>query len=113
MENIIGGGFINKSLVVAIELQPVSLHLDYKMDDGLPQSGNVLAMYNGYSGSGEAIWSNGAVVTNANFSGYTTATSSSSTSCFDNGHVSGSMMQYSITYNNGTGANCALSFKLQ
>lgn len=68
-------------------------NIDKKLDDGLPQRGNVTATY-----------------VTANNAGWTAtnAGSASSSTCYDTG--SGN---YSITQNNGTGVNCALSFKFQ
>jgi len=86
--------------------------IDQKMDDGLPQSGNVFAMYlNGniptsfaptWAGSGGAV---GAP--------YTTATTASASTCFDNAGVGGNPQQYSLEINGGSGVNCALSFRMQ
>ena len=81
--------------------------IDMKVDDGLPQSGNVLAAYP----SGIAIvWAGTANVNNMT---YVTATPGSSTSCFDNGNVGGATQQYSVKISNGANPNCALSFRFQ
>ena len=81
--------------------------IDSKMDDGLPQSGNVQAFYVSVGG---VFW---AGTTTTSFSAYTTATSESSTSCFDNGNVSGLPQLYSVGANGGANVNCALSFRFQ
>jgi prepilin-type N-terminal cleavage/methylation domain-containing protein len=80
-------------------------NVDKKMDDGMPQSGNVIAQYvnNNYTWSGP---DNGPTDT-------TTATPPSATSCYDDGGNIGTKRQYSLSQNNGAGANCALSFKFQ
>lgn len=81
--------------------------VDSKMDDGLAQSGRVIAVYtNGGSG---ATWAGG--INQA--PPYTTPTPGSSTSCFDNGNVNGAGQQYSLKQNGGNGVNCALSFQFQ
>lgn len=83
--------------------------IDQKIDDGLPQRGVVLANYiasNGaniqWAAGGGAFGQNGAA-----------ATPGSSTTCFDNGSVSGATQKYSVEINNGANANCALSFQLK
>lgn len=87
-------------------------NIDKKIDDGLPQSGNVMAIYvyDWYSywasGSGQ-----GAFLA-SNHGPTTTATSASSTTCYDNSGGTGTQ-QYSVGQNGGTGINCALSFKFQ
>jgi hypothetical protein len=43
---------------------------------------------------------------------YTTATSGSATTCFDNGGGS-APQQYSVEQNGGAGINCSLSFRFQ
>jgi prepilin-type N-terminal cleavage/methylation domain-containing protein len=101
----------------------VAYLIDSKMDDGLPQSGNVLAMYAGENGGGPAIlWADPAntVVTPSTYAGYTGATPGTATSCFDNSAsgigtpgVLGAVQHYSVEINNGAGPNCALSFKFQ
>jgi len=99
-------------------------NIDKKMDDGLPQSGNVTAQLvcdgNGALNPVWAIggWSaSGVTCATANFvtspAPYTTATQGNTTSCFDNSNTTGATQQYSIEENNGAGTNCALSFKFQ
>ncbi len=72
--------------------------IDKKIDDGLPGSGRVQAMFVGsnYSYYGGAVdWS-------------PNASSPSSTTCFDT-----TSNQYSLTQNNGSGVNCGLSIQMQ
>lgn len=86
--------------------------VDMKMDDGFPQTGRVVANYVNWgfgSGNPGYGWAGTAI---SGASSYTTATAGSASSCFDNGGVVG-MQNYSITQNNGTGVNCALSFRFQ
>jgi hypothetical protein len=88
--------------------------IDLKIDDGLPQSGNVLALYhNSYA----VLWAAGGSAGAAGASGVgnsptTAATPGSATTCFDNNSGSGPQ-QYSMEQNSGTGLNCALSFKFK
>lgn len=87
--------------------------IDKKTDDGLPQSGNVTARYHAYNVSFNLpaiIYSQGAGNQGPTD---TTATAGSATTCFDNNNAGGAVQQYSIAQNNGTGVNCALSFKFQ
>ncbi len=79
--------------------------IDQKIDDGFPQSGNVIAQYINTT----VVWAAGG---GANGASPGSTTSSSSTTCYDNGG-NGGIEQYSITQNNGSGTNCALSFKFQ
>jgi prepilin-type N-terminal cleavage/methylation domain-containing protein len=90
--------------------------IDQKVDDGLPQSGNVTALYvswdypawaAGGGADGASAWNGqGSLPTTA-------ATSGSPTTCYDNGNVGGGTQQYSMEQNGGTGVNCALSFRFQ
>ena len=86
--------------------------IDYKIDDGLPQSGKVVAQFWSNTGSGSRfVWAGtggGWQLTT-----YTTATPASATTCFDNGNVGGGTQKYSVGTNGGNGINCALSFKFQ
>jgi prepilin-type N-terminal cleavage/methylation domain-containing protein len=96
----------------------IAYMIDSKIDDGLPQSGNVRAITNGStSAPAAAMWAtpspNSTPVTAANYNGYTTPLSPDPTTCFDNGGINGVSMLYSLTTNKGNGLNCALSFKFQ
>ncbi len=85
--------------------------IDKKIDDGLPQSGSVLALSPFGWGSGmDYIWAGTAIFNSP--TPYTTATAGSDTTCFDNGNVVGTQ-HYSTEMNNGMGVNCALSFRFQ
>lgn len=86
----VGGNLVsNLGMTVA-----QSHHIDTKMDDGLPVNGRIIAQYS--AGGGQAI-------KNA-----TNAGSDTATTCYNTGSN-----EYSITTNNGTGVNCALSFQFQ
>jgi prepilin-type N-terminal cleavage/methylation domain-containing protein len=95
--------------------------IDKKIDDGLPQSGNVMAWYLG--SAGDQVWTDGNADDGTGNSIDATATpneplphsgalAGSATSCFDNNN-NGGITTYSMSQNNGTGPNCALSFKFQ
>jgi hypothetical protein len=75
--------------------------IDQKVDDGLPQSGNVTALY---VNDLTIVW---AGVDPG------TAVSGSSTTCYDNADLATNTMRYSVGQSNGSGVNCALSFKFQ
>lgn len=86
--------------------------IDMKIDDGLPQSGRVTALFNGVL----YIWAGSTTVSGP----FTTATAGSATTCFDNSAtasgtpgVGGANQHYSVEINSGTGPNCALSFRFQ
>jgi len=86
--------------------------IDKKVDDGMPQTGNVIAWYlNG----GAQMWNDGTDVTSTLNEPLptTTAIAGSSTTCYDNGHVTNATQNYSMEINSGAGANCALSFHFQ
>jgi prepilin-type N-terminal cleavage/methylation domain-containing protein len=101
--------------------------LDTKVDDGLPQSGNVTAKYQNwtiYASGGSsfygygAYWASGGGVTGAgNGEG---ANAGSAITCYDNSSSptgtpgnAGATPHYSIEISNGMNNNCALSFKMQ
>jgi prepilin-type N-terminal cleavage/methylation domain-containing protein len=85
--------------------------IDAKVDDGYPQTGNVLAqlIFNGI------YWA----VTSPNTDGVVhgpnagTASYGAYYTCYDNGGNSANPMQYSMEEHGGTGVNCALSFQFQ
>ncbi len=93
--------------------------IDSKVDDGLPQSGNVTALlvttavY--WSAGGSGTWPANAGA-GSGFGGRggptTAATPGSATTCFDNGSVVGPQ-QYSLAQDGGSNINCALSFRFQ
>lgn len=86
--------------------------IDTKMDDGMPQSGHVLAMHlqlqavgtwagGEYSGAGLHTWKAGTPTTNANPAG--------PTNCYDNNNTAGQPQRYTTSRDNKT---CALSFRM-
>ncbi|HEU5046336.1 MAG TPA: prepilin-type N-terminal cleavage/methylation domain-containing protein [Rickettsiales bacterium] len=97
-------------------------NIDKKLDDGLPQSGRVIACFLSYNvlNSNDPIYAAGAGT--QGMGGYsaayawctpdTTAVAAASKNCFDNGGVGGGTQKYSTAQNGGT-PNCALSFKFQ
>lgn len=104
---------LNTSAVIKVN---TAYNIDKKIDDGLPQSGAVKAMYIAYltGGSLKALWSAGSNVTvELGNPPDTSARAGSATTCYDNGNVNGAAMAYSLGQNNGNGANCSLSFRFQ
>lgn len=87
--------------------------IDSKVDDGLPLSGKVQPLYVNYALTNDSYcnaYSQGVGVIGPYT---TTATTGSSTTCYDNGGVAGATQKYSLNQNGGNGINCALSFKIQ
>jgi len=88
--------------------------IDTKIDDGLPQSGNVMAVYGSYNSSHMAdIWVGiGTVVTGLEYGGAATtvATPYVSTNCYDNNGVVG-VQKYQMK--NANRPNCGLSIKFK
>ena len=91
-------------------------NIDKKIDDGLPQSGSVLAIYLNWHTPfpGSMAWAAG----NGNFGAATgagapttAATPYATTNCYDNNGVAGTQT-YSVKQN-ANALNCALSFKFQ
>jgi len=85
--------------------------IDKKVDDGMPQSGNVVAWYL----NSDQVWTDGTNMccTLNEPLPTTTAIQGSNTTCYDNGNVTNATQNYSLEINNGSRPNCALSFKLQ
>ena len=84
-----------------------ALNIDTKADDGLPQTGSIIAVYLNI----DPRWTDG---TNMLSSGPSTAaTAASSTTCYDNGNVNNATQKYSTAQNGGSGVNCGLSFRFQ
>jgi hypothetical protein len=97
------GGKINSNKGVTV-MQ--AYKIDQKIDDGLPESGRVIAAYLGF----DPAWADG---TDMLYSlPNTNAISGTSQTCFDNGGAGGTQY-YSIAQSNGVNANCVLSFQLQ
>lgn len=91
-------------------------NIDRKIDDGLPQSGNVTACYlNNTIANGLHIWASGGLAQGAPGTGDCTATTAATipaaTDCYGNNHTAGTM-QYSVS-SNANLLNCALSFSFQ
>jgi len=81
--------------------------IDKKIDDGLPQTGNVVALFLDWNWQGSGFTGNWVGAAD------TSATQGLSTTCYDNGNVTGATQQYSMEENSGSGQNCALSFQMQ
>jgi hypothetical protein len=102
--HLYSGGWPTSNLALTVSQ---AYSIDAKLDDGLPQSGSVIASYVNiypyWAGTNKPT-KNGP---------YTTATPGSSSTCFDNGNVASAAQQYSLAQNNGSGVNCGLSFQMQ
>jgi prepilin-type N-terminal cleavage/methylation domain-containing protein len=93
-------------------------NIDKKADDGLPQSGNTLAIGNSYYNMSSACWAYAGAATSgpynpANGGPTTSANPGSSSTCYDNNNVPGATQQYSLTQNGGNNPACSLSFTFQ
>jgi len=90
--------------------------IDKKVDDGMPQTGNVMAFYMNTDIYWD-VWTNGSeydVTAIINQPLPTTAAiPSSTTNCYDNNNVTAAPANYSMEVNGGAGANCGISFKFQ
>jgi prepilin-type N-terminal cleavage/methylation domain-containing protein len=103
----IAWGFSSLAPIVPSITVSQAYNIDKKMDDGLPQSGNVGAFYSTwqpYWAAGNGLW------TGANPG---TAATPSAATCYDNGGNASNPMQYSLSTNSGAGPNCALSLRFQ
>jgi prepilin-type N-terminal cleavage/methylation domain-containing protein len=78
--------------------------IDKKIDDGFPITGNVTATYDSGNGTPSGSIENAAPPT------VNAAATDSATSCYNSSTQTGA---YSLNINNGTGVNCALSFRFQ
>ena len=95
--------------------------IDAKIDDGLPQLGNVTAQYS----ANYMVWAAGGGNVGASGGSWqdtptTAATPGSTTTCYDNSTdpsgtpgINGAAQHYSMEMSNGSLVNCALSFKFQ
>ena len=96
--------------------------IDKKVDDGIPQSGRVLAMYDKNISFDPFLWAAGGGQNNSGDFGFNqgpvdsigqvaNGMAAGPLSCFDGSR--GIPEQYSMQINNGAGGNCALSFQMQ
>jgi prepilin-type N-terminal cleavage/methylation domain-containing protein len=99
--SITTAGYIYSSLGLTVRQ---AYSIDQKVDDGLPQSGNVIAFF-----------LDADVAYNVEYAGPidTRGTDGSATTCYDNSGVVSAIQQYSLGRNGGAGVNCALSFQFQ
>lgn len=79
--------------------------IDSKIDDGLPTSGNAIALLITQVSGSTSDWINTA--------SSSVAAAGSSTTCYDNNNSTSNPVTYSLTQNNGIGMNCGLAFKMQ
>jgi len=82
--------------------------IDQKIDDGLPTSGNVLAVYIASIAASENRYFVG---TNLAYP-FTSNVAASSATCFDNNNTGGAPLLYSMS-NNADKMNCALTFNFK
>jgi hypothetical protein len=104
--------------------------IDKKVDDGLPQSGNVIAMDSNAWASGGTSY--GSPPTESNFGDFDLTTggpitsnpnvsplwddqngATTSQTCYSNGDYVNVPEQYSVNVNSGSNVNCVLSFRFQ
>jgi len=94
-------------------------NMDAKVDDGLPQSGSVLALYltTGtikWAGADSRGWGPGSGSPIPLLPGQpSAATQADDTTCYDNNNVANGQTRYSTSYANGSSQTCALSFRFQ
>jgi len=94
----------------------VASEIDKKVDDGMPQTGNVLATYSKYYSGGCPIMSwvgPNSIGNSNNYLPYTTAIAGTSTTCYDNNNTAGAAQQYSTKQSGGKGRNCAISMRFK
>lgn len=84
--------------------------IDMKVDDGLPQTGAVIAQF---EGDNVLSWASGTTTSGVFGAADTSATPGSATTCFDNSNTAGAVQHYSMEQNGGKGLNCALLFEMQ
>jgi prepilin-type N-terminal cleavage/methylation domain-containing protein len=107
--NVDSNGDLSTTPTLSLSVAQASA-IDMKMDDGLPQSGNVTAQFVG----GNTIeWASGTTASGVYGGSPGTSVIGSSLTCYDNGGNTANPMQYSMSQNRGAGANCALSFRFQ
>jgi len=91
-------------------------NMDSKIDDGLPQSGRVVAIYNTrYGAAGTYLWNAWADGGGDGGVAPGTAKSPTSLTCYDNGGNASAPMKYTVAppTTNSANLNCALSFRFQ
>ena len=118
------GGYVYSSPGLSVQS---AYNIDQKIDDGLPQSGTVTAIFsdcavpwagciawaaggsNHYAGDTPTY---GADSGAPDYGPTTAATAPASNTCYDNGNIGGAAQHYSLAQN-GSAINCALSFRFQ
>jgi prepilin-type N-terminal cleavage/methylation domain-containing protein len=103
-----GGRFYSSPTGISVAQ---AYNIDKKIDDGMPESGSVLACSVGVPPNGaQAIyWSSG----DNGPTDTTTAIAPSPTTCYDNKGNGANPKAYSMGQNAGVGMNCGLSFQFQ
>ena len=107
--------------------------IDTKIDDGLPQTGKVVAMdglgiwasggpldtsqapvyFNFYSGDMDLLDDQSAEFFGPVVAGDGMSTPATQDTCYDNNNVPGGTEKYTMSVNGGRGANCSLSFRME
>jgi prepilin-type N-terminal cleavage/methylation domain-containing protein len=94
--------------------------IDMKIDDGLPQSGRVTALYVNEPTAGGTPYGAWAGAASGSNGPTTAATVGSATTCYDNSSaasgtpgVNGATQHYSLEISSGSNVTCALSFRMQ
>lgn len=108
---ISGCGYYGQANAAGLTVQQ-AYNIDSKIDDGLPEAGNVTACYiNANVGTNRPIWAEGNTNGGSLCTPAAPATAYSAIRCFDNGGVASSTQKYELQ--NANIQNCALSFKFQ
>lgn len=104
-------GFWNSNANISVA---DAYNIDNKIDDGMPQSGKVIAAHlifaNGWGG-GTAMWAS--FYQGSLYGSPTDARAGSASTCMDNNNTPGQPQKYSLQYNNGSSLTCALTFQFQ
>jgi prepilin-type N-terminal cleavage/methylation domain-containing protein len=128
LSGVIGGVVGSTYSNVALTVQQ-AYSIDNKIDDGMPQTGRVLALHDGFdrywaSGGGadntgatvmgDCDWDSGGPITSQTVSPFYASEwgVAPQDTCYSNGDTL-NPEQYSMEYNNGQSMNCALSFQFQ
>ena len=107
-----GGGYAASMYGAAGMTVKQAYSIDSKIDDGLPQTGNVKAIFECATGM---YWAAGNNACTGPYpgAGPGTVAAPSAITCFDNGGNASNPMQYSLSQSGGNNVNCALSFRFQ
>ena len=125
ISSVVGCGVANGLAYTNVGMSVAQAYsIDKKIDDGLPQSGRVLALNNpglnagwAIGGQNSATGANGMGANDGNdgpvIPGDGISTAPTADTCYDNSSVAGGVEKYSMSQNGGAGLNCALSLQFQ